>query len=88
MVSTYWERHQAFSAAVQAAREALDAAERIEEAYWTLASRAHDPKPYIMDEREKHLRSQKERAIEELEEAIFHVRDAISAWWPNRPAAA
>lgn len=88
MVSVYWQQHEAFRAAVQAAREALDAADRAEEAYYAAASFPHDPKPYVMESRAKASRIHAHRIMNELDEAIGHVRDAVRAWWPEETAGA
>ena len=84
MVKHYWQRHEDFRAAILAAREALDAAERAEETYYGIVVQPHQPKAYIMAEREQSAARLADRAIEETLEAAGHLADAIGAWWEHR----
>ena len=80
----YWQRHEDYRAAILAAREALDAAERAEQTYYGIVIQGHDPKAYIMSEREQSAARLADRAIEETTEAVAHLADALRAWWEHR----
>jgi len=81
MVKHYWERHEDFKAALQAAREALDAAERAEEAYYGAVSKPHNPHAYLQAQYEQHRLDKKSRVMNEFYEATCHLKDALRAWW-------
>lgn len=81
MVKHYWERHEDFKAALLAAREALDAAERAEEAYYGAVSKPHNPRAYMQAQNEQDCRNKKIRVMNEVSECVQHLGDAIRSWW-------
>lgn len=84
MVMTWYERSQQAKQALQAAREALDAAERRLDGYHrALQSSTRVYRGYQRDEYERSAGVARKAALEELHEAVRHVGDAITAWWPN-----
>lgn len=86
MVRHYYERHQDYQAAVQVAREAIEAADRAETLYYEGIGRGHDPKGYLMAERRRSAEQDYSRMREELLEAILHLGDALNAWAPDTAA--
>lgn len=81
---TYYDRYRESAAAVQAAREALDAVERRLESYWrALESASRATKGYLRDEHERAARTYREQALEEAHESVGHLSDALGTWWPN-----
>ena len=81
MVKHYWERHEDFKAALLAAREALDAAERAEKAYFQTVSRADSNVAWLREQSGEALRNKKSRVVKEFYEAACHLKDALRAWW-------
>lgn len=81
---TYHDRYREASAAVQAAREALDAVDRRLESYWrALESASRSTKGYLRDQHERAARTMREQALEEAKEAVGHLGDALGTWWPT-----
>lgn len=84
MVSDYWERQQEALAALLAAREALDAVQRRLEDYLRHlegASRVY--KGYQRADYMASASRSRTAALEEAREAVSHLGDALTAWWPN-----
>jgi antibiotic biosynthesis monooxygenase (ABM) superfamily enzyme len=81
MVKHPWERHEDFKAALLAAREALDAAERAESVYYETVCKTESKVAWLYEQSREALIRRKERVMNEFYEATCHLKDALRAWW-------
>ena len=86
-MQTYMERHEAFKAACNAAREALDSLERAEHDYYRQLVTPGQTRGYVRQQHESAAGMLKAKAIDEATEIVEHVSDALNTWWPiGRPS--
>lgn len=81
MVKHPWERHEDFKAALLAAREALDAAERAELAYYETVSKPESKVAWLHEQSREGLMRHKVKVMNEVYESVQHLKDAIGSWW-------
>lgn len=81
---THFQRHLEAKKALQAAREALDAADRkLEDYYRALQSVSKTYKAYMRQEAEAVAKAARIKAMDEITETVKHLRDAVHVWWPH-----
>lgn len=81
---THFQRHLEAKAALQAARESLDAAERRLEDYHRALERVTKTyQAYMRQEAEAVAKAARIKAMDEITETVMHLRDAVHVWWPH-----
>lgn len=82
--TTVREKQQAGKACLQAAREAIDVAERKLDGLTESTERlSRASKGYQRDEYESAARFQRQAAMNELTEAVQHLAETVRVWWPH-----